>query len=185
MATAGWNGQLFFLWVLNQWISRAKVQWNLRWAWPSRRAIPFLLFYSHAQRLSSLSLSRSQPTRNKLFNSVLTTSPFQLEGGRLAVTKLSRRERRSRNGANWKKRREKKKKRKEPPYFHAMPVFFWREPIVYTGPTIMSVMSLFLLRRLHPEMSGNIIRLRATISNSFASCACMRWVELGDDSAVE
>ena len=178
MATAGWNGQLFFLWVLNQWISRAKVQWNLRWAWPSRRAISFLLFYSHAQRLSlslSLSLSRSQPTRNKLFNSVLTTSPFQLEGGRLAVTKRCK----------LKKRREKKKKRKEPPYVHAMPVFFWREPIVYTGPTIMSVMSLFLLRRLHPEMSGNIIRLRATISNSFASCACMRWVELGDDSAVE
>ena len=61
----------------------------------------------------SLSLDRSL-FRNKLVNSVLTTSFFQLpiEGGRLAVTKLSRRERRTRrNGTNWKTGREKEEEK--------------------------------------------------------------------------
>ena len=53
---------------------------------------------AHAQLTLFLSLFQSQPTKNKLFNSVSTTSSFQLpiEDGRLPVTKLPRHKQNSR-----------------------------------------------------------------------------------------
>ena len=109
----------------------------------------------------SLSLDRSL-FRNKLVNSVLTTSSFQspIEGGRLAcqthktvttgATDTTKRYKLNKMAG----KKKKKKKRKEPPYVHAISVFFWRE-LIGTRTQLMSVMSLFLLRRINREVSGN------------------------------